>query len=202
MKSWLMVVLMVVLFPALAHGEESNKKILGLEFGQTVAQVEAKGVVLKKHQEDKSGFVVYVASDIPSPVPGFELYALTFFDSLLVHVKLIGKNINNDAYGIAAKAAFDKLFVSLKKKYKVTREMMQVGAKLYKDPGEFFECLNYPGCGMWAVIMEGDGRSLILELKGNKRASGYLSLTIEGPSFDAAIAVSERRKSAVMEDAL
>jgi hypothetical protein len=202
MKKWI-VVLVVALFPALAQGADGvDNGILGLEFGQTVAQVKGAGVGLAPTGESRFGAAQFRAENVPSPVSGFPDVLLMFFDDKLVKVLLVGDTVTDDAYGATLKARFDALRSTLKKKYTETKEMTRAGLKLYDQSSEFMSCLNYSGCGMWAVVFEGGGRDMVLEIRSTGRTSGYLLLTVEGPGFAAVVDEIRRRSEKDVEDAL
>ena len=203
---WFMVVLMVLASWSSLAAEPvkkaPDKKVLGLEFGQTKAQVKAAGVEMTSIGTEEFGVEMFTTKKVPSEIPGFEQYLLVFFDNKLVKVKLIGKTMPNDPYGSTGQAAFESLRTSLKKKYAETQEMTTTGLKLFKEPSEFYQCLGYAGCGMWAVILEGGGRTLVLELLADGRAGGFLALTIEGSGYETVANEIKRRKSKATEDAL
>ena len=195
------LIMVTLLLASTASAEETDNTVLGLEFGQTIAQVKAAGVVLADTRDDH-GLVSATADNVPKPIPGFVSYLLAFFDKKLVKVGLVGEPVTDDIYGTTGKQRFDALLEVLKKKYKVNQDSRLVGVALYKKPDEFYQCLAYSGCGRWVVFLAGGGKELMLELKGAGRGKGYLTLYIEGPGFNLALEEIKRRKEQIMEEAL
>jgi hypothetical protein len=112
--------------------------------------------------------------------------------------------ILDDVYGIEGKDKFNKLKDNLIKKYGNPSDGTEiVGLELYDEADEFYQCLDYAGCGSWNSIWEVDnGVSILLQLHGASRGEGWLSLAFEGPGWLEALGRYEDAKSESDFDAL
>ncbi len=129
-------------------------------------------------------------SNVPKPLSFAERYQLIFIGGKLLKTRIIGKDILGDIYGTSGKASFDRILNGLKKKYTVKdfahSQFIYTGRKLYDESDEFYQCLNYVGCGkhvIYIVPEEGkNGRGTVtLELNGLSRGKGYLDVIHESP---------------------
>lgn len=98
---------------------------------------------------------------------------------------MLSKNIASDPFGSEGKARYSELKSILEEKYgSPTHEMEWIGLTLFKESDEFYQCLAYNGCGMWASSFAGpQDISVVLQLKGLDRGSGYFELSYEGPKW-------------------
>lgn len=119
-------------------------------------------------------------------------------------VKAIGKDIIGDAYGIEGKAQYNKFKAALKKSgYKENNKFEYIGSSLYKDADEFYECLNYDGCGSYFWIgtdVEGTLATISIESAG-RRGSGFIKLSFDSPKWSGIIDSLNAAKDAKDEDA-
>jgi len=107
-----------------------------------------------------------------------------------------------DIYGSAGKDQFDNLVNLLKQKYKVENTYCYVGQELYKESDEFYECLNYDGCGNWAILMSSENKNISIQLCGLSRGEGYIRLVAEAkPEFSNALEKNKAKKNLKDSDA-
>lgn len=94
--------------------------------------------------------------------------------------------IQSDAYGTTGKENYQKYKALLSKKYgKPETSGEIIGKKLWDEADEFYQCLAYDGCGMYISIWEAeDGFSVMLQLRGLSRGTGFIYIVYEGPNWD------------------
>ncbi len=78
------------------------------------------------------------------------------------------------------------------------------GLKLWDEPDEFYQCLDYSGCGFWMSAFEDkeSGIAVGLQLEGLRRGRGFIKLTYEGPFWATFIDAKEKIESELDDDAL
>ena len=168
-----------------------NEAMFGLNFGQTPKEIRALGSTLTFKDNNKN-FSSYTCNSLPKNSSSAESYTLIFSDDSLVKVIMIGNTISNDIYGSDGKEAFINTFELLKKKYIVHLFRTELGLELYDESDEFYQCLAYDGCGLYAAILKNDSKNITLQLKGLERGKGYLILTAEAvPEFEKALEKSK-----------
>ena len=185
MKKFIFALLSIYLFPI--YSLAGNEAMFGLNFGQTPKEIRALGSVLT-FKYSKKNFSSYTCTSLPKNFSLAERYILIFSDDSLVKITMIGNTISKDIYGSDGKEAFINTFELLKNKYSIHLFRTDSGLKLYDEPDEFYQCLAYDGCGLYAAILKNDSKTVTLQLKGLERGKGYLIITAEAvPEFEKAL---------------
>lgn len=186
-----------------AFSADGDEALFGLRWGMTIAEVKGVGVTLTKTRADRN-FEIYRTSSMPKNVSDFESYSMIFADGKLVKLWGVSKNIVGDPMGSDGKERFDTLRTALIEKYgKPEVDYQKVGAKLYQESDEFYECLKYKGCGLWTSGFETPDKAIGLDLKGLSRGTGYIELLAEAkPQFSRALEIYKSRKTSSDKDAL
>lgn len=176
-----------------AMAADGDDALFGLKWGMTVDSVRATGTVLKRETGD-ANIETFTTKSVPRQLSNADAYLLIFADGKLAKMKYLGNNINGDSFGTEGKEKFETLKSALSEKYGAsTNNYQSVGGKLFKESDEFYQCLAYDGCGVWAAVFESPDKSILLELNGMQRGVGYVSLTAEAkPQWSQAL---ERRKT-------
>ena len=108
-------------------------------------------------------------TSLPKDLTIAEFYYLIFVtEKHLQKIVMSSKDIKNDLYGSEGKKKYEKIKMSLRKKYgSPTQELETSGLKLWDDPDEFYQCLDYSGCGYWTSVFKDkkSGVTVGLELK-------------------------------------
>ncbi len=197
------------LYASAVFSEEGNAPF-GLTWGMTEAQV-AQLVEVEIKEEIKSDLPLGVtgilqATSLPKNLTIAEFYHLIFVtEKHLQKISMSSKDIEDDVSGRKGKEQYEKIKTSLKKKYgSPIAEHESSGRKLWDEWDEFYQCLKYDGCGIWASIFEDEksGMMIGLELKGLKRGRGFIQLGYEGPSWEAFLDAKEKIESELDDDAL
>ena len=187
--------------PAQIYGKFSAP--FGLEWGMSKEQVTEMGVNLTPHPSAKGA---YTAKILPKNLSDAEEYYLVFEQGFgLVKVSAHTKNITSDLYGSKGKERYSQLKTAIVNKYgKPSRELEATGrARIYDNIDEFYQCLNYDGCGYWVSLWGNSaGGGIALNIEGLSRGTGYIALTYESLAFYTAHEKEEAEKSRSDEDAL
>ena len=178
----------------------------GLDWGQSKRFITLKGVQIKDCAPIANGLESCQASNLPKAISFGDIYKLIFdSEKGLQKTQLLGEDITNDAYGTEGKRLYSKLKNTFIKKYPSSEYKHSsyewIAKELYKDSDEFYECLDYDGCGSWATYILGKG-SIIVELKGLSRGKGWLAMTHESPEWADIIDKANSREDESDMDAL
>tara|TARA_B100002019_G_C21085427_1_gene505902 strand:- start:58 stop:711 length:654 start_codon:yes stop_codon:yes gene_type:complete len=164
---------------------------LGVKWGLTKYQLNGMSVKLSDCEILENGVEMCKATNTPK--------SLSFADSVFFYfhykkktleaVYVSGKTIENDVYGSQGKEDYDKVKASLYKKYPESSgythtEYEVMGLNLYDQNDEFYQCLNYEGCGYWISFVSGMENSVYFQLNGIGRGLGYLGVKWESPEWE------------------
>lgn len=154
---------------------------LGLTWGMTGPELEAKaGAVLQPTSIDKN-VSVYSLKSPPMTLPGFNEYFVLVHKDLGAMKIVMNEAIESDTFGIKGKEEYFKYKEALSNKFgKPINSFEHVGMKIYKNSDEFYQCLNYDGCGYYGSAFE---NHVYMRLSGIKRGKGNLSINYESELF-------------------
>lgn len=157
----------------------------GLKWSASIAEIEAQYTVVER---DKStpGLTLLVLTGEQFPSNTGNVFALVASEFGLVKVVWNSKNFTDDPFGNEGKEQFDILYLALSKKLGAGQKITTIGGSLYDENDEFYECLEYAGCGNWLAFWKGtesDNSAAMLQLKGQRRGEGYLSYGVESPDW-------------------
>ena len=203
MKIHFAIATLLVAICSSAFALDGDEALFGLRWGMTPAQVQAFGVTLINTENDR-GLDLYKTTSLPKNVSDAESYSLTFFNGRLVKLWVVTKNITGDPTGAKGKERFGAFRSALAAKYGESAHNRQIsGVALYTEWDEFYQCLAYSGCGIWASIFETNDKIVGIEIKGLRRGTGYIEITAEAkPQFHEALQVYRNRQKTTDKDAL
>lgn len=151
----------------------------GLNWGMSPKEVRDKGVNLVQVEGDEI-IMWYKADSLPKNHSMAEGYRLAFCkDSSLSKITMIGETIKEDIYGTDGKEKFEEILKQLSIKNKIIKRYSKIGNTVYDDADEFYQCLGYRGCGLWAALLASEGTDISIQLKGLKRGEGYMMVEFE-----------------------
>jgi len=179
----------------------------GLTWGMSVEESRELGVILtsfpSKHMPEVDQYKV---DELPKDLSNADFYFLDFDDEYgLQRITMASDRIYNDVYGDEGKKAYLSLRKSLEEKYgEPSPSYEMIGLALWKEADEFYQCLNYEGCGYWRSFfsVEDSRERIIFELKGVGRGEGYLLLDYQGPMWPVVLHQVDIQRSAIDSDAL
>lgn len=156
----------------------------GFKWGESKAQLIKHGIKLTDCT-DLPGFTACYTKDSVKPVSFASKYLLFINKKVgLQKVVLISNRISSDITGSEGKQLYATIKTTLSKKYGEPTSYEYVGAKLYDEYDEFYQCLKYDGCGSWASFWkEKNGDGIVMQLRGISRGEGELSLIYESAGF-------------------
>jgi len=96
-----------------------------------------------------------------------------------------GHLIEDDPYGDEGRKVFAAVRADLVSDYgEPAEEAAFSGRVVFRDPTEFYQCLDYTGCGArHAFWYPDDGSVIFLRLVGIRKGTGYIEVTHEGPDW-------------------
>lgn len=172
----------------------------GLEWGASQASLVKLGFA---NSSNDGGFVTLRSASVPKAWSKAQAYLAVLYKNQLVKVVAISENFKDDVAGAEGKEAYEHLKDILTKKYgQPSNHTERTGGKLYDGYDEFYQCLDYSGCGFYYTIYKYDGGVVGLQLKGLRRGEGFLVVEYESPDFSVAKAAIKRGDSAADADAL
>lgn len=175
----------------------------GLEWGAEKGALRGDGIILSDCKSE--GWVEYCTTEsVPKNLSVAESYVLYFSKEYgLQKVLMVGETFTNDVYGIAGKDRYAKLKGALDSKYSGATSYEYVGRTVYNESDEFFQCLDYAGCGNWGTYWTDNIKgSVVLELMGLRRGSGFVKLSYEGELWSRAISEKDKVEDAADFEAL
>lgn len=180
-------------------------EVFGLRFGDSYATATSKGLQAKLKTKD-GNLALYESTKLPKQPSNTDLVGLAFDQGHgLQKIQWLSKNITEDPMGIKGKEQFSELKAILGQKYGDPDSGLsyeRVGVSLYKDPDEFYECIDYVGCGMWNASWVGSYGLVSLSIRSSgRRGIGWLELIYEGPDWEGIVDAEEARTSKADADA-
>ena len=194
-------ILLVALYaPFAAAAQESFPAPFGLSWGMSEESLQAIGF---KKVDEGGGLTLMTSVTVPKAWSNGETYFVATYESRLVKATAQSRNFTDDIYGTEGKRVYKELKSLLSNKYGAPpREAEWVGLELYDDADEFYQCLDYSGCGAWFSLFEFQNGAIAVEIKGIRRGVGYVSIGYEGPSFSEALREIKRKEAESDTDAL
>lgn len=182
--------LILILSLVLSTAAQNDTTIVKLEapFGLTWGSKHiAKNCEIKN--QELNGLTLCSTSKVPKPVRDFERYSLIYANKKLVKVVAYSKDFTEDYYGIEGRDVYDKYKALINTKYFETSNFTEeVGLYVYRKTHEFYECIDYPGCGMYSAIWtfpdeDGTNSGIVLKLSGFGKGKGFVILSYEHSSY-------------------
>lgn len=154
----------------------------GLKWGETITEIKSKGVTFEECTPTDNA-ATCKTKKVPKSLSFADFYQLIFVDDRLQKVLITGTTIENDPYGTEGKNLYSKINSQLTDKYGTHEDDSELdGLKLYTGRDEFYQCLAYRGCGLWAKWWSKDG-VVVVRLHGIRRGKGWLEITYESPKW-------------------
>ncbi len=163
----------------------------GFCWGMSYRELRELSLTLKTEKEQGGLRLVHIAS-APLTPPGTDGMLLVF-DKVHGLVKLIwtSQTFKNDVYGTRGKELYSKLKGVLIERFGQPREdltMEETGLRVFRRPGEFYECLQTQGCGIWSSLWKPqEGGTVVLGIKGLGIGQGYVNAEYESSDFGEAL---------------
>lgn len=184
--------IILLLFSVRAYSDVKKLEApFGLSWDLTLNQASEELIL---NCDNINGFEVCNTNSVPKGISEAELYMLLFDDrKQLSKIILLTKPVTgSDAFGSKGKELINKYRDILKKKYGIPEEIIYSGAKLYRESSEFWQCLNYEGCGSYMYYFDKDIDGFVTLTLESKR----LKFVFESSGFPSAVERVKNNKKA------
>lgn len=171
--------------PAAAAMPAEAQPPFGLKWGMHVNDLSSLGI--KVASTSTSGNIVVVnVKELPNAFPDTDAVNMLFDRQLgLVKVRWTSTAVAGDPNGSQGRSKY----VEMKKTVVETRgnpsdETLVVGARLFDQEDEFYQCLTYEGCGVWSALWEEKpSGGVLLSVEGLGPGQGYVQLDFESADW-------------------
>ena len=171
--------------PAAAAMPAEAQPPFGLKWGMHVNDLSSLGI--KVASTSTSGNIVVVnVKELPNAFPDTDAVNMLFDRQLgLVKVRWTSTAVASDPNGSQGRSKY----VEMKKTVVETRgnpsdETLVVGARLFDQEDEFYQCLSYEGCGVWSALWEEKpSGGVLLSVEGLGPGQGYVQLDFESADW-------------------
>lgn len=171
--------------PAAAAIPAEAQPPFGLKWGMHVNDLSSLGI--KVASTSTSGNIVVVnVKELPNAFPDTDAVNMLFDRQLgLVKVRWTSTAVTGDPNGSQGRSKYGEM----KKTVVETRgnpsdETLVVGARLFDQEDEFYQCLTYEGCGVWSALWEEKpSGGVLLSVEGLGPGQGYVQLDFESADW-------------------
>ena len=180
MKKIITLLILLLAGTSFAEGTPLVEAPFGLKWGQKFPLTKCT------ETKDLSGNLVACQTrSVPKPLKGVDFVYLLMYKGNLVKVSVYMKDISEDPYGVKGVEEYERIKGILAKKYgESSGNYEYLGRELYQESSEFYQCLNYTGCGMFMTFWGEDSVGQIaLSLEGTRRGQGFLKIIYESHAF-------------------
>lgn len=173
-----------------AQASEPFPESFGLSWGMSETSLKKLGFT---HAIDSGGLRLFSSVSAPKAWSKAENYIAVTYKGRLVKAVANSFYFTDNVFGSEGKQNYNQIKSILRKKYGApSTHYEQTGGKLYNESDEFYQCLDYSGCGAYLSIFEFVGGLIAVQLKGKRRGEGYLTISYESPRFSVAKKEIER----------
>jgi hypothetical protein len=170
----------------------------GLKWGMPLNQLSALGVKVKA--TSKTGdLTIVTAEKVPDAYPDTKVVSLLFDRHLgLVKVRWASTDIEDDPTGTQGRSKYSEM----KKLVSESRgtpsdETLVVGARLFDQEDEFYQCLGYEGCGVWSALWDQKpSGGVLLSIEGMGTGKGFVQVDYESADWQQAAGQTARQAKA------
>lgn len=169
---------------ATVHASDDFPEPFGLQWGMSESGLNKLGF---SQVSESNGLKIFSSVSVPKAWSKAENYVAITYKGKLVKAAAVSKDFTDDIYGSEGKRNYSQVKDLLTRKYgSPTTNYERIGSKLYDKPDEFYQCLEYSGCGAYISMYEFGGGIIMVQLKGKRRGEGYLNIAYESPLFSVA----------------
>ncbi|EGQ7835363.1 hypothetical protein H9W06_004477 [Vibrio vulnificus] len=176
-----LVGLLLTVVAAGAQAADTFPEPFGLSWGMSEAGLKKLGFT---QVSNSGGLRIFSSVSAPKAWSKAENYVAVTYKGKLVKAAALSEDFKNDIYGSEGKSTYEQVKSLLTKKYgSPSTNYERVGGDLYDDADEFYQCLDYSGCGAYLSIFDYAGGVISVQLKGKRRGQGFLTIAYESPQF-------------------
>lgn len=183
--------LLLFTIPSYSFSAEVFPAPFGLKWGMSESSLKKIGFT----NADSNDHRLKILNSISAPKAWSkgERYTVVLYKNKLVKVLAASSDFENDVTGSVGIKAYQGIKSLLSNKYGSPKSLEHIGVKLYKDNDEFYQCLQYSGCGIYYSEFKYGGGTIVTNLEGLSRGTGYLKITYESPEFYIALKDMENK---------
>ena len=192
--------LLVTLLPSVALAGP-----FGVDWGMSISSLNAAGADCTLDERNVESFDTYQCAKLVKPFSNADFFLIYAHPTQGVQrISMLGETIEDDPYGITGLERYKAYKSALTKKYgEPTSSYEYKGGALYKDADEFYECIDYAGCGSQMSIFKKDGVSVLVKINSSgRRGRGWVSISYEGPQYMNLVNAFEEAQNASDMDSL
>ena len=185
-KDVIMRKIIIIIVWLLALPTKALAGAFGAEWGWSYQQLKSAGAACEV--QTVNNFDGYKCSKMPKSFSNADFW-FAIFDKKngLQKITMMGTDITDDPYGTTGKKRYNGIKAAITKKYGPHSDeysIETIGLKLYDESDEFYQCLNYSGCGYYSLLWDLEENGTIgLKINGASRGKGWISLAYEGPRW-------------------
>lgn len=168
--------------------EDTTLIPFGLKWGMQQGDLSELGI--KVSERSKSGDLTVVNSEeIPEAFADTKMVSMLFDRRLgLVKVRWISYDIETDPNGSLGRSKYGEMKAIIASRLgEPTDETLVVGARLFDQEDEFYQCLSYEGCGVWSALWEhAPSGGVLLSVEGVGPGQGFVQIDYESANWQEA----------------
>lgn len=195
--------LVTLLLPLAVSAQSVEKEApFGLSWGMSYDQLDKLDVLLTE-VSNTDGMLIYKTTSLPKNLSEIDYYLLVVTKKRgLQKISVIGETIGEDPSGRKGKEKYDYFVGIVSDRYGERETVAEhFGTRLYDEVDEFYQCLDYSGCGMWVSLWKNKGITAAVQIEGISRGEGYVTIQIEGPNWSKILGDREQDKLQSDKDA-
>jgi hypothetical protein len=163
----------------------------GLQWGMEVSGLTERYMPLQSTTRTGDLTVVNLTKAPRAPAETYLVNLLFDREMGLVKVRWMSTDIKGDATGKNGRRKYREVRQYVVDSYgEPTDEALVIGARLFDQDDEFYQCLAYEGegCGVWSAIWEqGPSGGILLSIEGLGPGSGFVQLDFESEGWKASV---------------
>jgi len=168
--------------------EDTTLVPFGLKWGMQPGELSELDIKIK--DSSRTGDLTVVNSDeIPNAFADTKSVSMLFDRRLgLVKVRWTSLDIENDPTGTTGRAKYGEMKSLVADQLgDPSDETLVVGARLFDQEDEFYQCLAYEGCGVWSALWEHEpSGGVLLSVEGTGPGTGFVQVDYESANWQQA----------------
>jgi hypothetical protein len=190
MRAFLLLAGLAVAAGGLAPARaEAAPAPFGLDWGMQISDLTVRDIPVQS--QTKSGnLTIVTVTQTPQMLEDTYLVSLLFDNERgLVKVRWLSNDIEGDAAGKLGRQKYAAVHRFVVENYgEPSDEALVVGARLFDQDDEFYQCLRYEGCGIWSAIWEQEpSGGILLSIEGLGAGKGFVQVDFESEGWQTAI---------------
>ena len=178
--------------------EDTTLIPFGLKWGMQQGDLSEHGIKVK--DRSKAGELTVVnAEEVPDAYAETKMVSMLFDRELgLVKVRWTSYDIEADPDGTLGRSKYGEMKAIIASQLgEPTDETLVVGARLFDQEDEFYQCLAYEGCGVWSALWEhAPSGGVLLSVEGVGAGRGFVQIDYESANWQEASSRTEKPEGA------